>query len=170
MDRIIRALAALAVAATTALGAAACSADGEDGGTASRTDAPTAQGEMTTTTSSSTVPGPSDSDIELPAAVAERWAELGGVGGDLGRASGPAEAVDGGVIASFERGALVLTPAGRVFVVQGEILSAYTGAGGPAGELGFPTADEASTDGGWISTFEGGVITYLDGIAEIELA
>ena len=40
---------------------------------------------------------------------------------------------------------------------------------GPGGELGFPTADEATTDGGWISTFDGGVITYLDGVAEVEL-
>ncbi|MBB1044183.1 hypothetical protein G6018_06620, partial [Dietzia sp. DQ11-44] len=75
--------------------------------------------------------------------------------------------VEGGSITEFERGAIVLTPAGRAFVVQGEILAAYLDAGGPAGELGFPTADEATTDGGWISTFEGGVITYLDGVAEV---
>ena len=53
--------------------------------------------------------------------------------------------------------------------MQGEILTTYLDSGGPGGDLGFPTADEASTDGGWISTFDGGVITYLDGVAEMEL-
>lgn len=76
--------------------------------------------------------------------------------------------VDGGSITGFEQGALVQTPSGRAFLVQGEILTTPTSrAGGPGGELGFPTADEATTDGGWISTFDGGVITYLDGVAEL---
>src|SRR5699024_12676252 len=95
--------------------------------------------------------------------------EAAGLEGGAGAAAGPSEDADGGSIAPFERGALVLTPAGRVFVVQGEILTAYLDSGGPGGDLGFPTADEASTDGGWISTFDGGVITYLDGVAEVEL-
>ncbi len=168
MNRIIRALTVLTVAAATGLGTTACSSGVEGGGDASGTAAVTASEEMTTTTTiSSTVPGPADTTVELPGAVADRWAELGGAEGELGPATGPAVDVDGGSIAQFERGALVLTPAGRVFVVQGEILQAYLAEDGPGGELGFPTADEASTDGGWISTFTGGVITYIDGVSEV---
>ncbi len=165
MSRITRALAALAVTALTGMGAAACASGGD--GTSGDTAASTTVEGMTTT--SAAVPGPAGSEFELAAAIAERWNELGGLEGDLGAATGPSEDVDGGSIAQFERGALVLTPAGRVFVVQGEILTAYLDSGGPGGDLGFPTADEASTDGGWISTFDGGVITYLDGVAEMEL-
>ena len=166
MSRITRTLAAVAVTALTGVGMAACASGGD--GTSGDTAAPTTVEEMTTTTSVA-VPGPADSEFDLASAIAERWHQLGGLEGDLGAATGPAEDVDGGSITQFERGALVLTPAGRVFVVQGEILTAYLDAGGPAGDLGFPTADEASTDGGWISTFDGGVITYLDGVAEVEL-
>ncbi len=124
--------------------------------------------ETATTTSSTPVPGSAGSPVDIPAAVAQRWEELGGEQGMLGRVTGPATEVEGGSVVDFERGAIVLTPRGRPFVVQGEILAAYREAGGPAGDLGFPTADEATTDGGWISTFEGGVITYLDGVAEVE--
>lgn len=166
MSRITRALATVTLVALTAVGSAACSA-GDDGATGETAASTTSEG--MTTTSSSAVPGPDDSEIDLPVAVVERWNHLGGVEGDLGAATGPAEDVGGGSIAHFERGALVLTPTGRVFVVQGEILTAYLDSGGPAGELGFPTADEASTDGGWISTFDGGTITYLHGVAEVEL-
>lgn len=166
MSRITRGIATLTLAALTGTGMAACSSGDEEG--SGGTVAPTTSEQMTPT-SSSAVPGPADSEIDIPAAVAERWNELGGVEGDLGTAAGPAENVDGGSITEFERGALVLTPAGRVFVVQGEILTAYLDAGGPAGELGFPTADEASTDGGWISTFDNGVITYLGGATEVEV-
>lgn len=168
MSRITRALATLTVVALTGVGSAACS-PGDDEATGDTAVPPTTEVVTTTTTSSVAVPGPADSEVDVPAAVAARWNDLGGVEGDLGAATGPAEDVDGGSIASFERGALVLTPAGRVFVVQGEILTAYLASGGPAGDLGFPTADEASTDGGWISTFDGGVITHLDGVAEVEL-
>lgn len=167
MDRMTRGLAAVTLAALAGVGVAGCSSEGDDAASG-ETAAPTTS--MVTTTSSSPVPGPADTVVDIPAAVAERWNTLGGVDGDLGPATGPAEDVAGGSITMFERGVIVLTPAGRPFVVQGEILVAYQGAGGPAGELGFPTADEASTDGGWISTFDHGVITYLGGVAEVELS
>ncbi|MCT1514390.1 LGFP repeat-containing protein [Dietzia cercidiphylli] len=166
MNRITRALAVVAVAAATAAGLSACGADGESDQDGATGVSPTTSEVMSTTTSAP-VPGPADSTVDVPAPVADRWNDLGGEAGELGRAAGPATDVEGGSITEFERGAIVLTPAGRAFVVQGEILAAYLDAGGPAGELGFPTADEATTDGGWISTFEGGVITYLDGVAEV---
>lgn len=165
MNRVTRVLAA-ATAAATVLGLSACSSEDEPGTDVTATP-PTS--EMMTTTSSAPVPGPADTTVDIPAPVADRWNELGGEAGALGRATGPATEVEGGSITEFERGSVVLTPAGRAVVVQGEILTAYLEAGGPAGELGFPTADEATTDGGWISTFESGVITYLDGVAEVEI-
>ena len=164
MDKVTRVLAAVSLAVVAGAGLTACASedDAPEGGAGT----PTVSATMTTTTSSP-IPGPEGSTVEIPAVVAERWNELGGLEGDLGPAAGPAEDVEGGSITEFEKGALALTPAGRVFVIQGEILTAYLDSGGPAGDLGFPTADEASTDGGWISTFEGGVITYLDGVAEV---
>lgn len=166
MDRLTRVLATVSLAVVAGVGLTACASedDANEGGAGT----PAVSTTMTTT-SSAAVPGPDGSEFELAAAIVERWNELGGVEGDLGAATGPAEDVDGGAIAYFEQGALVLTPAGRVFVVQGEILAAYLEAGGPAGELGFPTADEASTDGGWISAFDGGVITHLGGVTEVEV-
>ena len=166
MDRLTRALAPLALA--TILGASLTACSGDDGGDAAQT-AVTAVTEEVTTTSSTSVPGPADSAIDIPVAVADRWNELGGEQGDLGRVSGPATSVEGGSVTDFERGSIVLTPAGRAFVVQGEILTSYREAGGPGGDLGFPTADEATTDGGWISVFENGTITFLEGQPVVEL-
>lgn len=165
MHRITRSLAAMAVAAVTGIGLTGCASD-EDG--APGETAASATGETMTTTSSTPVPGPADSETDIPAPVAERWTELGGMEGDLGAVTGPPTEVAGGSITEFERGSVVLTPQGRAFVVQGEILTAYLDEDGPAGDLGFPTSDEATTDGGWISTFDGGIITYIDGVVEVE--
>ena len=170
MHPISRLLAVVAATAVAGVALTACSPEGEGGGgtDGGGTGQPSTS-EVMTTTRSASVPGPADTPVDIPAPVADRWSELGGEEGDLGRATGPATEVAGGSITGFERGSVVLTPAGRAFVVQGEILAAYEEAGGPAGELGFPTADEATTDGGWISTFEGGTITFLDGRPAVEL-
>lgn len=169
MDRMTRVLAPLAVAVVTGAALVACSSeDGPAAGDPAAPAVPTLTTTRTATTTSSTpVPGPAETPVDIPVAVADRWSELGGEQGTLGRVTGPAMDVEGGAVVDFEGGAVVLTPTGRAFVVQGEILAAYREAGGPAGDLGFPTADEATTDGGWISTFDGGVITYLDGVAEV---
>lgn len=161
-----RVLAALALATTLGVGLTACS--GDDGGGSGDTAAPMTSEEMTTT-NSTPVPGPAESTVDIPVAVADRWEELGGEQGDLGRVTGPATAVEGGSVTDFEGGSIVLTPAGRAFVVQGEILAAYDEAGGPAGELGFPVSDETTTDGGWISAFEHGTIAFLDGRPVVEV-
>lgn len=166
LSRLLSVLSVLSVTALAGIGLTACSPGGDetDGGSAVRP--PTSEA---TTTRAAPVPGPADTSVDIPAPVADRWSELGGEAGDLGRATGPATEVAGGSITDFERGSIVLTPAGRALVVQGEILNAYREAGGPGGELGFPTADEATTDGGWISTFEGGTITFLDGRPVVEV-
>ena len=164
MDRITRGLAALTVTALAGAALVGCSSD-ESEVAPGVTAAPTTSG--MTTTSSTSVPGPADAEVDIPATVADRWNELGGTEGGLGPASGPATDVAGGTVVDFDGGAIALAPDGRAFVVQGEILTAYRESGGPAGELGFPTSDEAATDGGWISTFDGGAITYIDGRTEV---
>lgn len=166
MDRTTRVLAPLALVTVLGIGLAACA--GENGGDGAGTAAPVTS-EETTTTSSTSVAGPADSEVDIPTPVAQRWNELGGEQGDLGRVTGPPTAVEGGSVTDFERGAIVLTPSGNAFVVQGEILAAYREAGGPAGELGFPVSDETTTDGGWISAFENGTIAFLDGRPVVEV-
>lgn len=171
MHRITRTLGVLSLAASVTV-SAACASDSGPHESEFTTDAGAATSEMTTTTrtpSSVAVPGPvGGNPVEIPAEAAHRWNQLGGPGGVLGAALGPATDVAGGSVTDFERGTIVLDPEGRAFVVQGEILTAYRNAGGPAGDLGFPTSDETTTDGGWISAFEGGAITFLDGKASIE--
>lgn len=166
MHRFPRLLAVAVVTTAVGAGLSACADEGGSGREATVTFPTPGAG---TTTSSVAVPGPADSTIDIPARVADRWAQLGGEEGDLGRATGPATDVAGGSVTEFERGWMVLTPAGRVFVVQGEILTAYREAGGPAGALGFPISDETTTDSGWISAFDGGTIAFLDGRAVVEV-
>lgn len=167
MRPIAQALAATTLAAVVGAGLGACSSDPAAPDTVG--DPTPSTSENATTTRSAAVPGPDGATVEVPAAVAERWDELGGTTSTLGSASGPANRVDGGWVADFSGGALVLTPSGRVFVVQGGILDAYRDAGGPEGDLGFPVSDETTTDGGWISAFEGGTIALLDGQPVVEI-
>lgn len=164
MHRITRGLAVTAVVAGMTL--TGCAAEDTGGDAAG---GPTTAPSTETATSSTPVPGPDGEPVDLPGPAAERWTTLGGPDGELGPPAGPTTDVEGGSIAEFERGAVVVDPAGRAFVVQGRILDAYREAGGPAGELGFPTSDETTTDGGWITAFEHGTIAFLDGDAVVEV-
>lgn len=163
MHRITRGLAVAAVVAGMTL--TGCAADDTEGEAGGATTAPTTG----TTTSSTPVPAAEGEPVDLPGPAAERWTTLGGPDGELGPPTGSATDVAGGSITEFERGAVVVDPAGRAFVVQGRILDAYREAGGPAGELGFPSSDETTTDGGWITAFEHGTIAFLDGDAVVEV-
>lgn len=164
MYRSTRGLAVVAVVAGLAL-AGCASDDAGDDTTGGETTA-----EITATTPSSVpVPGPGGGQLELPGPAVDRWTGLGGPDGELGPPTGPATEVEGGSITEFERGVVVVDPTGRAFVVQGRILDAYLEAGGPDGELGFPTSDEITTDGGWITTFEHGTVAFLDGEAVVEV-
>ena len=60
----------------------------------------------------------------------------------------------------FEGGTIIQNPDGQAFLVQGEILNEYMSNGGPESDLGFPTTDETPQEGGFISTFDSGEITY----------
>lgn len=162
MQPITRIL-AVATVAVAGLSVTACTGDPADPGTTESTTT-----SQMTTTRSTPAPGVDGEPVAIPAPVADRWNELGGPDGGLGSPTGPATDVEGGSVTDFERGSIVVDPEGRAFLVQGEILRVYRESGGPAGELGFPTSDETTTDGGWISTFEHGTIAYLDGEAVVE--
>ena len=74
-----------------------------------------------------------------------------------------------GTVYAFAGGTIFESPDHGPKLVQGEILKVYAANGGPAGALGWPTADETETGGGpkvagggWIGEFENGTITWLN--------
>ncbi|MGI9161730.1 MAG: LGFP repeat-containing protein [Mycobacterium sp.] len=112
------------------------------------------------------VPGVGDVSMDGPTAAA--YTRLGGAA-TLGAPTAMPQKVGDGVVQAFANGTIFTSPAGS-YMVQGEILKNYTGSqGGPAGALGWPTADETETGGGykvagggWISEFQHGTITWLN--------
>lgn len=112
------------------------------------------------------VPGVGDVTLDGPTAAA--FAKAGGEA-TLGLPTAQPEKVGDGTVQAFANGTIFSSPSAGAHVVQGEILRVYTENGGPAGQLGFPNADEAETgggpdvaNGGWISEFENGTITWLN--------
>ena len=111
---------------------------------------------------------PGVGDVSLDTATAAALTRLGGTAA-LGMPTGVSEKVGDGTVTPFEKGTIFSSPAGS-YVVQGEILQRYMNAqGGPAGALGWPTADEAETGGGykvagggWIGEFQKGTISWLN--------
>jgi uncharacterized protein with LGFP repeats len=112
------------------------------------------------------VPGVGNVSMDGPTAAA--YTRLGGATA-LGAPTAMPQKIGDGVVQAFANGTIFTSPAGS-YLVQGEILKNYMGAqGGPAGALGWPTADETQTGGGdkvagggWISEFQHGTITWLN--------
>lgn len=112
------------------------------------------------------VPGIGDVSLDGPTAAA--YTRLGGATA-LGAPTGTSETVGDGTVTPFANGTIFTSPAGS-YLVQGEILNRYMNEqGGPSGALGWPTADETETgggskvaNGGWISEFQNGTITWLN--------
>ena len=112
------------------------------------------------------VPGLGDVALDGPTAAA--YEKLGGAA-VLGAPTAVAEAVGEGTVLAFTNGTIFASPSTGAHLVQGEILNTYTAQGGPGGNLGFPTSDEAQTGGGpkangggWISQFQHGTITWTN--------
>lgn len=110
---------------------------------------------------------PGVGDVSLDADTAAAYTRLGGEG-VLGAPTGMSEKVGDGSMTPFANGTIYSSPAGT-YLVQGEILRVYMEQGGPTGVLGFPTADETTTgggprtaDGGWISEFQNGSISWTN--------
>lgn len=102
---------------------------------------------------------PDGSTAQVSAAASELYEQSGGAEGPLGAVQGPSEQVGDGNVTPFEGGNIYTSEAGS-FIVQGEILRVYEENGGPEGDLGYPTADEATIANGWESTFQNGTITW----------
>ena len=121
---------------------------------------------MSGTPTTMNVPGVGEVSLDGPTAAA--YARLGGAGA-LGAPTGMSKTVGDGTVTPFTDGTIFSSPAGA-YEVQGEILKRYTNEqGGPAGALGWPTSDEKETgggpkvaNGGWISEFQNGTITWLN--------
>ena len=112
------------------------------------------------------VPGLGDVSLDGPTAAA--YEKAGGAAA-LGAPTAVLEEVGDGTVLEFANGTIFSSPSTGAYLVQGEILNAYIDQGGPAGPLGFPTADEAPTGGGykvngggWISEFQNGTITWTN--------
>ena len=121
---------------------------------------------MSGTPTTMSVPGVGEVSLDGPTAAA--YERLGGATA-LGAPTGMSTTVGDGTMTPFANGTIFNSPAGS-YLVQGEILSRYLDEqGGPAGALGWPTADETETGGGskvsgggWISEFQNGTITWLN--------
>ncbi|BBY29471.1 hypothetical protein GCM10023114_01410 [Mycolicibacterium sediminis] len=89
--------------------------------------------------------------LEIPgdatSAIAAARRAAGGPLGPLGAAQGPPTSVgDDGLEQTFAGGKIFYSPGTGAAVITGQVLAKYESVGGPGGDLGFPTADEA--DGG----------------------
>lgn len=116
----------------------------------------------------STINAPGVGEVTLDGPTAEAFTKAGGEA-TLGLPTAQPEKVGDGTVQAFANGTIYSSPSTGAHVVQGEILRVYTENGGPAGQLGFPTTDEAETaggpdvaNGGWISEFQHGTITWLN--------
>lgn len=155
--------------ATSAAGEAAASATGSDsegeggeGADAEGAEGADAEGAEGAGGETAEIEGP-NGPVEVPKAVADKYEELGGATGHLGAPTGEPQTVGEGQRQDFDGGTIFVDPEGNANLVQGKILERYDEQGGPESELGWPTADEAPQEGGWISTFQNGNITFVNG-------
>jgi uncharacterized protein with LGFP repeats len=96
-------------------------------------------------------------------AIYSEWAAIGGNASVVGSpTSSEMDAVGGGRVNFFSRGAIYWSPSTGAHEVHGAIVGEYNATGGSAGPLGFPTSDEqAAADGvGRFNTFQIGTIYW----------
>lgn len=115
-----------------------------------------------------TIEAPGIGPVTLDPPVAEAYDDAGGQDA-LGVPTAAPEKVGDGTVQAFTNGTIFSSAAAGTHLVQGEILRVYNESGGPAGPLGFPTGDEEETgggpdaaNGGWITEFQNGTITWLN--------
>ena len=115
-----------------------------------------------------TINAPGIGDVALDGPAAAVYEKAGGAAA-LGAPTATPEKVKDGTVYAFTGGTIFDSPGHGPKLVQGEILRVYQKDGGPAGALGWPTADETETGGGpgvagggWIGEFENGTITWLN--------
>lgn len=98
---------------------------------------------------------------EVPAGIADKYEELGGA--DALGALGEVTEENGVTVAVFDNARIYDTPDNGAVLIQGKILETWLADGGAESELGLPIRDEAEIEGGWISYFENGSMTWTVG-------
>jgi uncharacterized protein with LGFP repeats len=185
MTRTSAAAATFALAAAFAVGCSQTKQAGSDAASSASSIASSVAGQATSGASAAssaasgaassvlagaptTINVPGVGEVALNGATAAKYQQLGGEGA-LGLPTGQAEKVGNGTAQAFANGTIYSSPSTGAHLVQGEILKVYAAHGGPAGTLGFPTSDESQTaggpdvqNGGWISEFEHGSISWLN--------
>ena len=121
-----------------------------------------------------TINAPGVGDVALNADGAAAFTRLGGASVLGAPTAMPEKLTDAdsggeGYVYKFANGTIFDSPDRGAYLVQGELLNVYLKDGGPAGSLGWPTADETETgggpkvaNGGWIGAFENGTVTWLN--------
>ena len=95
----------------------------------------------------------------LRGAIARRYLALGGREGAWGPPTRDQERLAGGWRATFDDATVFAGPDTAPHALDGAVLAAYLAAGGPAGDLGWPTSDRQRTRFGRDrASFEGGAI------------
>ncbi|WP_249027836.1 N-acetylmuramoyl-L-alanine amidase, partial [Blastococcus saxobsidens] len=96
----------------------------------------------------------------VPGPVVTAWDSAGGIGGPLGYPVADAVATSAGVVMAFQGGE-VYAASGTGHALHGAVRDRYNAAGGPEGELGYPTTGvRALSDGGTFAHFQNGSIYW----------
>jgi hypothetical protein len=113
--------------------------------------------------STASLPTTARTPLSSPDPISKKYFSVGGYTSVLGF---PTEYRDttglrnGGATKTFERGAIVWSPANGAFVSKGAIRAAWLKTGAQNGKLGYPITDEITFSGGVKQYFEGGVIVW----------
>ncbi|MGY1721892.1 hypothetical protein [Blastococcus sp. SYSU DS0533] len=96
------------------------------------------------------------------AAIADKWASLGGATGLLGDATSTANCTlpRNGCYQLFSNGALYWSPGTGAHFVKGDIWTQWARLGYEGGFMGYPVRDETNVPGGTYSVFEGGAFYW----------
>ncbi|WP_312180400.1 hypothetical protein [Arthrobacter sp.] len=114
---------------------------------------------------------PSTGSSYVLGAIGNAYMAKGGPAGSLGFPTGNEWPLGnrGGVVQSFQRGAIYWTPTTGAHIVGGAIQTYYGTQGYEAGFLGFPTSNETHGGGGAFQTFEGGTVTWSPSTGPLHL-
>ncbi|GEM30910.1 esterase [Nocardia neocaledoniensis] len=99
--------------------------------------------------------------FEVNGAIGDHYNEAGGASSPLGQpTSDELDAPNGGKYQEFTGGVIYFKLPTGAKTVYGAIRQAWEAEGGAGGRLGYPTSDEQDIEGGKISHFENGSISY----------
>lgn len=103
---------------------------------------------------------------QVPADIAAKIEELGGVE-KLDGISKVTKEGDADVVYLGEHRRVYFTPETGAHLIQGKILETWIEQGGVDSDLGLPTSDEKEITNGWQSDFQKGQITWTSATGEI---